>query len=383
MNTRGPHPVCHLEWFINSRCDYACRGCAPHPSGQTMPDLGLDACMEALHSFVDFAAARACKAEITFYPRQAEFTPPFTTILDAARDLKAKGRLNKITCANRGDLPGHKIRLYRHGGVDVCRLTIDGPEPVQDALRRPGSFGDTLRALRATRASGIHVVPLLILVQHNAPHLAATMRILLDEGFDGLLLQAAIRGDVGGENLKASDHPDPDSPWNRLLAPDEYRHALLAALHFLDSAGARHDDFRAAFVRTHQMYARLFFEIGRRDEYERLAGRRAPDDVLPFVLKPDGAVHHPGHMPAIGRFPGGSFSTIHETAHPLRWFEHGSDQEKYMAAKQRAFAKCRACPAAHHCRPTLIAAHQQQLFYYPDVHCWVDQRGDDGHNVTA
>lgn len=99
--------VCHLEWFINSRCDYSCRGCVPEPPRR--PDLGIDACLEALHSFADFAAGRGADATITFYPRQAELCDPFLTVLDAVHDLQQRGRVKTVTCATRGDLPHEKI----------------------------------------------------------------------------------------------------------------------------------------------------------------------------------------------------------------------------------------------------------------------------------
>jgi MoaA/NifB/PqqE/SkfB family radical SAM enzyme len=254
--------------------------------------------------------------------------------------------------------------------MDACRLTIDGPAAVQDPMRRTGSFRDTLAAFRAARAAGIRVEPLVILVRFNAPHVAATLRLLLAEGFDDLALQAGIRGDAGAGDRRASVHPDPGSPWNDLLTAAEYRTVLRRALACLDAAGAPHRQARDRFIRNEPMFARLFFELHRGDEYERIVRRQPRKDVLPFVLRADGAVLCQDGLPEIGRFPGGSFREIYDAAHPLRWFATGG-HPRYVAEKQRAFAKCRACPARRHCPPVLAGWQGRRLFYQPDVHCWV------------
>jgi hypothetical protein len=58
--------TCHLEWFINSRCDYACSRCEP-PKDHPSTDLDVKACLDALQSFADFTAERDREAMITFY----------------------------------------------------------------------------------------------------------------------------------------------------------------------------------------------------------------------------------------------------------------------------------------------------------------------------
>ncbi|MBI5536104.1 MAG: radical SAM protein [Deltaproteobacteria bacterium] len=372
-----PGSVCHLEWFINSRCDYTCRRCVPEASVQDKPDLGLEACAEALYSFVSFAEETARDAHITFYPRQAEFTDPFLTILDTVRDLKTRGLVKHVACAIRGDVPSDKIKLFRNAQVDALRLTIDGPEAVQDELRRRGSFQDTLAAMREARDSGILVIPLVILVEHNAPHVVDTMRMMLDEGFDRLVLQVGIRGDVGGAGTLAGHHPDPESPWNQLLLASEYRAVLVEALNFLDSVRDRHEEFRTRFILANPMYARLLFELGRAREYDQLAAAQARASVLPFALKPDGAVVAQQQLPEIGAFPGGSFKKMFETFHPLRWFRGATQQDDYMAVKQSAFGKCSSCPVRSHCKPMLVGVQDRRLFYHPDVHCWVGEGAVD------
>lgn len=374
-------PVCHLEWFINSRCDYTCKGCIPE--AQRRPDLGLEACLEALASFLHFAAETRREARLTFYPRQAEFTDPFLTVLSTVRDRKKQGLVGLVACATRGDVPDHKVKLLAEAGVDVCRLTIDGPERVQDPLRRPGSFEDTIAAMRHARSCGIRVVPLMILMARNAPHVVETLRLVLAEGLEDFALQAAIRGDVGGPEARASLHPDPDSPFNDLLTAGEFRTVLLEALTFLDSAGPRHEAFRTRFVRANPMYARLFFELGRVEEYERLAGDRPGDDPVQFALKADGDVSSLPNLPALGSFPGASFAQMFAASHPMRWFDRAASLSEYRGRKQQAFAKCSACPVRGHCTPTLIGAQDRRLLYHPDVHCWVEDPGPGRAAATA
>ncbi len=375
-NVEENRGVCHLQWYINSQCDYACARCVPDPSAQGKTDLPLDARIEALHSFADFASARNNVAHITLYPRQARFTESTTDVFSAIRGLKTAGLLQKVICANRGDLPDEKIELYGDAGVDECRLTIDGPEPVQNTLRRTGSFVDTLKAFHETRKRGINVIPLVILGKYNAPYLVDTMKMFLNEGFENFTLQVGIRSGDEDQATDGIDFSDTLRLWNQWLSAGEYRSVLLNILSFLDSDGG-YQDLRKRLVPETPMFGRLFFELGRGDEYERLAGHVSSESTLEFALQPDGSVHYKPHMPAIGAFPGGSFDQIYASAHPMRRFESQADRQQYEAGELHRFAKCGPCPAAGHCKPTLTAERDGKLVYSPDDHCWVSE-GEEG-----
>ncbi len=363
--------VCHLQWMINSLCDYACARCYPHSLNQSKNDLELGGRLEALRSFVDFASGRKNDAHITLYPRQARFTKPTTDVLGAMGELKKEGLVKKVICANRGDLPIEKIDLYEHSGVDECRLTIDGPAPLQNTLRRMGSFDDTIGAFHETRKRGISVIPLVILGKYNAPYIVDTMKIFLNEGFDNFVLQVGIRSKDEDQITDDAGHTDTIRMWNQQLSAREYRSVLLDILSFLDSDPHGYRDLRKRLVLETPMFARLFLELGRGDEYEQLAGNSAGENTVEFTLLPVGQVHYKPHLPAIGTFPGGSFREIYSAAHPMRRFEHPADLQRFEAQELQRFEKCGECRAARHCKPTLTAEQEGKLVYSPVAHCWV------------
>ncbi|OGS37549.1 MAG: hypothetical protein A2293_11425 [Elusimicrobia bacterium RIFOXYB2_FULL_49_7] len=267
-----------LDWFINSRCDYTCSRCSPHSQEEGLrPDLTLDSCLEALRSFSEFAGHYSMDGIITFYPRQAPFIDPFVTVLKEANRLKQQGRLKSLHSANRGDLPGNKIRFFRENGIDTCRLTIDGPnEQIQDPMRRPGHFQDTLRAFREARDNHLHIEPLIIVVRHNAPHVTDTLRLLLDEGFDDIFIKVAVQ---------TAGTLEQDNPWNQLLNETEYRSLHLQVSTFLDSLPPQFAPFRK----------------------KTLLRLTQPPSQPSFTLKPDGVLFRDLKQPKLGSFPGISF----------------------------------------------------------------------------
>jgi hypothetical protein len=363
-----------LNWFINSACDYTCSRCTPHAGYAPLPDLGLAGCLEALSSFTEFAAGR--DSTLTFYPRQAEFVEPFLTVLKAAGELKAKGALTTIRSANRGNLPEEKALWFREHGVDSCLLTIDGPEAVQDVLRGPNSHRDTLHAFRRLRRLGIHVSPLVIIVQCNAPHIHETLQLLFDEGFDDITIQVGIRPDPSRyphipRNRTASEADD--NPWNQSLNAVEYRSFLLDVLGFLDTLPSNRSVFRRKIILAHPLYARLFHELDRDAEYRSLR-EGAPGDTTgtTLTLRPHGELLCHANLPALGSFPGLSFESLHDASALWQLLDNADARHCYGGAAQREWFRCSDCPAAQYCQPVPSGASGGSLYLHPDEHCWVN-----------
>ncbi|MFH0919657.1 MAG: radical SAM protein [Fibrobacterota bacterium] len=363
-----------MDWFINSECDWSCIRCKPPSIKEPKQDLNLDHCFEALHSFVELGKKLDRDAIITFYPRQAPFTEPFISILKIANELKAKGLITSIRSANRGDLPEDKVLFFQENGVDVCQLTFDGPKPVQDFLRRENSFRDTIKAFRNVRKQGIHVTVLLIVIHYKIPHLGATLRFLLDEGFDDFILQAGICPEPGRYPAIASKTKlkGAENPWEQQLTVKEYRALLLGTLQLLDSLPERFLDVRNDFILKNQMFARLFDELGRGSEYDALRKNTPVQPAgIKFQLRPNGDLLWHSHQPKLASFPGASFLNVYDKSPILQLLDTPSDALAYMSENQKEFAKCLSCPAAKHCLPVIIGASGDRPYFYPDEHCWI------------
>jgi len=362
-----------LNWFINSACDYTCSRCTPHAGDSPLPDLGIDGCLDALNSFAELSTGR--DSTLTFYPRQAPFVEPFLTVLKTAGALKAEGALTTIRSANRGNLPADKALLFKEHGVDICQLTIDGPEAVQNALRGPDSHRDTLQAFRTLRRLGIHVSPLVIIVQYNAPHIRDTLRLLLDDGFDDITLQVGIRPYPGrypqlpgGCKAAGAD----GNPWTQSLSAAEYRLFLLDVLEFLDTLSSARAAFRAKIIMAHPLYARLFHELGRDSEYRCLRETTSSNNPeLLFILRPHGELLCHTNLPALGSFPDLSFKSLFSTSLLLQLLDNPFACHEYGKAAQKEWSRCRDCPVAEYCPPVPSGCSGNRLFLYPDAHCWI------------
>jgi len=120
------------------------------------------------------------------------------------------------------------------------------------------------------------------------------------------------------------------------------------------------------------MFARLFHELGRWEEYKELCGDGSEGDHrLTFQLRPTGKVFVQRDVLALGTFPGGSFQKMYESSPALKLLDDNARLMRYRSENQKEFVKCRTCPVATYCQPELVAASSTRLFLYPDAHCWV------------
>lgn len=359
----------HLDWLINSQCDWTCQRCQPPATSR--PDLSLADRRAALESFVAFAGEGGLPPSIAFYPRQAAWTDAFTEVLRATAAFKSAGRVGTVSTVNRGDLPADKIDLLARSGVDRARVTIDGPEPVQDALRRPGSHRDTMESFRRLRDAGLRVEPLMLVVRFNAAHVAETMTRLWADGFSDFVLQVGIRSAAKEKSSASRPAGHGNSLWNESLSAGEFRDVLRVALEAADALGPAATEFRQRFILRQPMFARLFFELGRGEEYRRLVGS-APAAELRFSLSPAGDVSvGPDAGVKLGSFPGGSFDAVYRSAPALQAIDCATYRIPDLSRSAAAFERCLACPAAAYCPPKLATASATDLTFRPDEHCWV------------
>jgi MoaA/NifB/PqqE/SkfB family radical SAM enzyme len=368
MSTTSPatRKRCHLAWHITSRCNLACPHCLRRTPGRAMDDLPAEACRAILASFLAFARETGREAEVEFSGGNPLLREDFPEFLAAAGAAKATGLVRNIRIlGNPETLDNAMVRRVRDAGVDDFVISLDGLAPANDRMRGAGSFRAGLRGIRALVANGVPTSVKFTLVRENADQVPHVLRICVEEGVRHLGVGPLI---LAGGGWEQRDHA---------LTPLEYRQWLLDMLAFFDGADARYEPFRRAFL-ANRLYALLFHELGRQDEYRALAPTRQGPFGVPggsgantlFVVWSDGEVVVRRGMPRVGWAPRDSFREIYEHAPLLRLLEDGASIRALAQAEQANNVKCRVCPVRDLCQPMLAGWFDSRPLFATNRLCW-------------
>ena len=132
-----------VGWMITSRCNMNCEYCN---SGKICSrELGTQESFD----LIDRLAAAGTRM-IRFTGGEPLLRDDIGCLL---RHAKSKGLITGLS-TNGTLLPA---RIHEIQGVDLVCLSLDGPEPVHDALRGKGSFGRAMSALEVAVAHGLNV----------------------------------------------------------------------------------------------------------------------------------------------------------------------------------------------------------------------------------
>ncbi len=357
---------CHLAWHVTARCNRSCPHCLRLTPGQPTTDLPPEQCRLILGSFLQFARETNREAEIEFSGGNPLLREDFPELLRGAGDAKQSGLVRNIRIlGNPETLDDALVARLRDARVDDFVVSMDGLESVNDQMRGAGSFRAALRGVRALVKSGIPTSVKFTLLRDNAHQVVDVFRLAVEEGVRHFGMGPLIP-DGGGWTER-----------DRALTPAEYRQVLLEMLRFLDEAGERFASARRAFLAHNRMYAILFHELGRGDEYATLSGvnsgpfgmPRSRQNVL-FVVWSDGEVVLRREMARQGRVPQQSFGEIYENSPMLRRFEDAELIGKLAREHQQDSVRCSACPVADFCQPALVGTFNSQLLFASNRLCW-------------
>ena len=366
LKTNGEQKLCHLAWHITAHCNLACAHCLRRTPSQPTTDLPPDQCRLILDSFLQFARETHREAEVEFTGGNPLLREDLPDLLETTGAAKRAGLVKNIRIlGNPETLDDATVQRLQAAGVDDFVVSLDGLEAVNDRMRGPGSFRAGLRGIRALVKSGIPTSVKFTLVRDNAHQVADVFKLVIEEG--------ARHFGVGPLILAGGGWTER----HRALTNLEYRQVLLDMLHFFEDAGERFAAARRAFLAHNRLYALLFQELGRSDEYRKLApGHHGPfgmprgrSNVL-FVVWSDGEVVLRREMARQGRAPQQSFREIYENSPLLHLFEDGARIRELARAHQRDSIQCSSCPVADVCLPGVVGTFGTQLLFASNRHCW-------------
>ena len=354
-----PSPVrkrCHLAWHVTARCNLACKHCLRRSPSQPVTDLPHDQCMQILESFIQFAKNTNRDAEVEFSGGNPFVREDFLDLLRTTHEYRKAGVVKHIRIlGNAETFNVDLIAALKAAEVDEIVLSMDGLGAVNDQMRGRGAFNATLQGIRSLVKVGIIPSVKFTLVRSNVHQVIDVIKLVLTEkvkhfGMGPLILAG------GGFHMR-----------EQALSPAEYRLLLLELLQFWDSTADTYADFRRSFLTGNRMYALLFHELGRLNEYQALCSskpghdRKRGGNVL-FVVWSDGEVVLRREMQRQGRVPQDSFL--------LHLFEDSDFMDRVAREAQLEYVKCRSCPVADFCSPALCGTFGARLLFAPSNHCW-------------
>jgi MoaA/NifB/PqqE/SkfB family radical SAM enzyme len=154
LAARRPLPF-SMTFILTHRCNFRCDYCdIPDAAGDEMS--AAEFC-RAIDELADAGMARA-----SFSGGEALLRPD---ALDIIRHARARGLTTSLN--SNAWLAGEKIdELAR--ALDMLVLSLDGPEPVHDLVRRrQGSYERVVRVLDAARARGLQTATITVLSRAN------------------------------------------------------------------------------------------------------------------------------------------------------------------------------------------------------------------------
>ncbi|MFA5189240.1 MAG: radical SAM protein [Verrucomicrobiia bacterium] len=357
---------CHLAWHITSRCNLACPHCLRRTPTQPATDLPPEQCRMILESFLQFARETDRDAEVEFSGGNPLLREDLPELLQTTGAAKKAGQVRNIRIlGNPETLDDTTVQMLQAAAVDDFIVSVDGLEPVNDSMRGRGSFRAAMHGIRALVKSGIPTSVKFTLVRDNAHQVVDVFRLVMEEGVRHFGMGPLILAGGGWTER------------HRALTHMEYRQVLLDMLHFLDAAGSRFAAARRAFLAHNRLYALLFHELGRLDEYRALTGMNPGPFGMPqgrrnvlFVVWSDGEVVLRREMARQGRVPQQSFRDIYENSPMLHMFEDGSRIHELAKQHQKDSIRCSACPVAAYCLPAVVGTFGSQLLFAPNRNCW-------------
>lgn len=353
---------CLLHWEITSRCDLHCKFCY---RGTDIPadELSYEDCLKVLDSYREFALSNNLSASLIFTGGDPFLRNDFLDILKVADEYRRSGGLADFTIlANPTLIDRAMARRLKALGAPRLQLSIDGLEAAHDALRQPGSFRQTINALRCLKSEGVGTSVKSTLCRLNARDLVDVIRLMMTEGTNSFQFsQLVLFGDA--KNLQ-----------DERLAPAEYRRILMDVINLLDTVPVQYDRLKYSVLSAEHLFIRLFYELGRPADCRKLieSHRLIPacGKGFSFSVLPDGTVRARRFIPEkIGQAPRDSFQEIYDSSGLVRSLETGA----YIGQKKAQFEKCRNCPVVDYCGNMMADSYAaSENPHAPNPMCWVE-----------
>lgn len=338
-------PPFSFQWHITDECDQRCRHCyiyAENPERKA-EYMAWDDMMRVLNNCLDFCRIFGYQPVFHITGGDPILHSDFWALLEV---LHNKG-IGFAVMGNPFHLDKRSCARLRRLGCRQYQLSLDGLEATHDALRRPGSYRETLDAIARLNRAHVESAVMTTVSSLNIAELPALIDVAASAKVG--VYAFARYCSTGSEGLD-------------IVSPEEYRQALVdcaARIRSLLAAGCR-----TFFSKKDHLWALLDYEEGRLS---------LPETTEHTVIQ--GGCHcGMGHLTILpdGRVMAcrrvqdsyvGNALTDRLTDLWRKPMDAYRDFERFeRCAGCRLLSFCRGCPA--------VARSVNGSFYAPDPQCW-------------
>ena len=348
LSRRAPHagaPAFGFQWHITDECDQRCRHCYIYSEdpGRAPERMAWTDMLRVLDNCLNFC--RMLGYRPVFYVTGGDpiLHPDFWRLLERLRELG----IGFVVMGNPFHLDRRACARLRRLGCLRYQLSLDGLEATHDALRRPGSYRETLDAVaRLNRAR----VTSAIMTTVSAANIAE-LPALID----------AVAAAKAGTYAFARYCPT-GAEGIGIVSPAEYRQALVDCAAKI--RGLLAEGCRTAFTKKDHLWTLLDYEEGRLELPEE-DGSGAIHDGCHYgsahlTILPDGGVMACRRVPdsRVGNALTDRLTELWRA--PMDAYRQFDRFER--CAGCRLLNWCRGCPA--------VARGANGSFYAADPQCW-------------
>jgi MoaA/NifB/PqqE/SkfB family radical SAM enzyme len=175
-----PYRPHYCVWELTLACNLRCTHCGSDAGQRRADELSTAECL----STVDQLADLECKL-LSLSGGEPTLREDWSRI--AATAVRSGITVNMVT--NGTTLTDDTAGQVAEVGLANVGVSIDGPEPIHDDLRGPGTFRSVTRGIERLRARGVPVAALTHLNRKTLAALAQTHRLVSDLGVELWRLQ--------------------------------------------------------------------------------------------------------------------------------------------------------------------------------------------------
>lgn len=338
-----------LQWHLTSRCQQCCKHCYVFDEKtyelERKRELPLEKCKEIIDDFKSFCNTLHVKGEIAFTGGDPMLKENLFDLLDYTYENKLiihlLGNPFLIDDAVAEKLKKHHVSRYQ--------VSLDGLKEKHDYLRKPGSFDETIRAIKVLRNHGIQVGVMFTLSKFNKDDLIPLMDVVSELEVTAFTF-ARICGVGNGTGLI-----------HEIITPQEYKKLLL--------------EWDAHAAELYEKGTKSYF--GRKDhlfkllDYDKGSLKPAGDKdtiyagctmgITGIILLSDGTVMACRRFPSpVGKLPDQKLLDVFLNSKELNEYRKIENLEKCSKCELLRF--CRGCPA--------VSYGQHGDWRKADPQCW-------------
>lgn len=341
-----------LQIHLTAECDQSCKHCYMYNSPSYRPQIEHPLSKEQFLSLIDeyaaFLAEFHCSPGfIAVTGGDPILSPHFWDVLTHIHS--SYENFTVVVLGNPTHIFAEEAHKMQQLGVSAYQVSIDGTRDTHDSLRKPGSFDDSIRALKVLHEAGITSVVSFTVSKLNAADFIPLYNYLCQLPFVDSFGFNRMVPTGNGEHIASE-----------IFTPQEYRAFLFEVYRNEVLNGSS-----LLIAKKEQLWRPLFFELGLLDPIcldsrLRFQAGCACGTGATAVLA-DGTMFPCRRMEiASGKYPERSFRDL---------FINNAITQKYLDREK--YSGCNRCEVNTICRgcPSMKYAVTGD-FYAPDPYCW-------------